>query len=140
MTSLGEVALDKYGKPRIEPRFVNTKLLLSCKTVPAENTLLGRIADLASELMRIAVEQKGEKSKKKARRSKPNVLVAEQAASGSISQSSPVLSSAGTPAGRAKRQREKQMTPIVDLSEGDGGFVLPACLSNRNFFDKNPLQ
>ncbi|CAJ2641299.1 unnamed protein product [Trifolium pratense] len=32
------------------------------------------------------------------------------------------------------------MTPIVDLSEGDGGFVLPACLSNRSFFDKNPLQ
>ncbi|CAJ2627751.1 unnamed protein product [Trifolium pratense] len=32
------------------------------------------------------------------------------------------------------------MTPIVDLSEGDGGFVLPACLSNRKFFDTNPLQ
>ncbi|PNX65509.1 hypothetical protein L195_g062636, partial [Trifolium pratense] len=51
MTSLGEVALDKYGKSR--------------KTVPAENTLLGRMADLASELMRIAAEHKGEKSKKK---------------------------------------------------------------------------
>ncbi|CAJ2661720.1 unnamed protein product [Trifolium pratense] len=87
MTSLGEVALDKYGKPRIEPRFVNTKLLLSCKTVTAESTLLGRMADLASELMRIAAEHKGDKSKKKARKSKPgvsNVLVAEQAASGSI--------------------------------------------------------
>ncbi|CAJ2655512.1 unnamed protein product [Trifolium pratense] len=140
VTSLGDVALDKHGKPRIEPRFVNTKLLLSCKTVSAENTLLGRMADLASELMRIAAEQKGEKSKKKARKSKPSVLIAEQAASGSISQSSPVGSSAGTPGGRAKRQREEQMTPIVDLSEGDGGFVLPACLSNRSFFDKNPLQ
>ncbi|CAJ2646926.1 unnamed protein product [Trifolium pratense] len=143
MTSLGEVALDKYGKPRIEPRFVNTKLLLSCKIVSAENTLLGRMADLASELMRTAAEHKGDKSKKKARKSRPgvsNVLVAEQAASGSISQSSPVLSSAGTPTGRAKRQREEQMTPIVDLSKGDGGFVLPACLSNRSFFDKNPLQ
>ncbi|XP_045813794.1 uncharacterized protein LOC123907539 isoform X2 [Trifolium pratense] len=143
MTSLGEVALDKYGKPRIEPRIVNTKLLLSCKIVSAENTLLGRMADLASELMRTATEHKGDKSKKKARKSRPgvsNVLVAEQAASGSISQSSPVLSSAGTPTGRAKRQREEQMTPIVDLSEGDGGFVLPACLSNRSFFDKNPLQ
>ncbi|CAJ2659886.1 unnamed protein product [Trifolium pratense] len=140
MTSLGEVALDRHGQPRIEPRFVNTKLLLSCKTVAAENTLLGRMADLASELMRIAAEQKGEKSKKKARKSKPSVLIAEQAASGSISQSSPVGSSAGTPGGRAKRQREEQMTPIVDLSEGDGGFVLPACLSNRSFFDKNPLQ
>ncbi|PNX68714.1 hypothetical protein L195_g064106, partial [Trifolium pratense] len=40
VTSLGEVALDKHGKPRIEPRFVNTKLLLSCKTAAAENTLL----------------------------------------------------------------------------------------------------
>ncbi|PNX61251.1 hypothetical protein L195_g060577, partial [Trifolium pratense] len=72
----------------------------------------GRMADLASELMRIAAEHKGDKSKKKARKSRPgvsNVLVAEQAASGSISQSSPVLSSAGTPAGRAKRQREEQM-------------------------------
>ncbi|CAJ2637044.1 unnamed protein product [Trifolium pratense] len=140
MTSLGEVALDRHGQPRIEPRFVNTKLLLSCKTVAAENTLLGRMADLASELMRIAAEQKGEKSKKKARKSKPNVLITEQAASGSISQSSPGGSSAGTGSGRAKRQREEPMTPIVDLSEGEGGFVLPACLSNRQFFDKNPLQ
>ncbi|PNX67998.1 hypothetical protein L195_g063778, partial [Trifolium pratense] len=40
LNSLGEVALDKYGKPRIEPRFVNTKLLLSCKTATAESTLL----------------------------------------------------------------------------------------------------
>ncbi|CAJ2664544.1 unnamed protein product [Trifolium pratense] len=140
ITSLGDVALDKHGKPRIEPRFVNTKLLLSCKTVSAEDTLLGRMADLASELMRIAAEQKGEKSKKKARKSKPNVLVAEQAASGSFTQFSPVGSSAGTGSGRVKRQREEQMTPIVDLSEGDGGFVLPACLSNRKFFDTNPLQ
>ncbi|PNX65208.1 hypothetical protein L195_g062480, partial [Trifolium pratense] len=89
------------------------------------------MADLASELMRIAAEHKGEKPKKKARRSKPNVLVAAQTASGSITQSSPVGSSAGTPGGRVKRQRNEQMTPIVDLSEGDGGFVLPACLSNR---------
>ncbi|PNX73673.1 hypothetical protein L195_g029576 [Trifolium pratense] len=140
MTSLGEVALDKHGKPRVEPRFVNTRLLLSCKTVSAEDTLLGRMADLASELIRIAAEQKGEKPKKKARRSKPNLLVAEQTASGSITQSSAVGSSAGTPGGRVKRQREEQMTPIVDLSEGDGGFVLPACLSNPKFFDKNPLQ
>ncbi|CAJ2647606.1 unnamed protein product [Trifolium pratense] len=140
MTSLGEVALDKHGKPRIEPRFVNTKLLLSCKTVSAEDTLLGRMADLASELMRIASEQKGEKARKKARRAKPTVLMGDQGASGSVSQSSPVGSSAGTPGGRTKRHREEQMTPIVDLSEGDGGFVLPACLSNRSFFDKNPLQ
>ncbi|CAJ2661442.1 unnamed protein product [Trifolium pratense] len=140
ITSLGDAALDKHGKPRIEPRFVNTKLLLSCKTVSAEDTLLGRMADLASELMRIAAEQKGEKSKKKARRSKPNILITEQTASGSITQSSPAGSSAGTPGGRAKRHREEQMTPIVDLSEGDGGFVLPACLSNRKFFDTNPLQ
>ncbi|PNX61591.1 hypothetical protein L195_g060735, partial [Trifolium pratense] len=76
MTSLGDVALDKHGKPRVEPRFVNTRLLLSCKTVSAEDTLLGRMADLASELIRIAAEQKGEKSKKKARRSKPNILIA----------------------------------------------------------------
>ncbi|CAJ2653374.1 unnamed protein product [Trifolium pratense] len=41
ITSLGDVALDKHGKPRIEPRFVNTRLLLSCKTVSAEDTLLG---------------------------------------------------------------------------------------------------
>ncbi|CAJ2651980.1 unnamed protein product [Trifolium pratense] len=140
MTSLGEVALDKHGKPRIEPRFVNTKLLLSCKTVSAEDTLLGRMADLASELMRIAAEQKGEKSKKKARRSKPHTLIAEQTASGSISQSSPVGSSAGTPGGRVKRQREEPMKTIVDLSEGDGGFVLPACLSNKDFFNNNPPQ
>ncbi|CAJ2643616.1 unnamed protein product [Trifolium pratense] len=140
MTSLGEVALDKHGKPRIEPRFVNTKLLLSCKTVSAEDTLLGRMADLASELVRIAAEQKGEKARKKARRAKPTILMGDQGASGSVSQSSPVGSSAGTPGGRAKRHREEQMTPIVDLSEGDGGFVLPACLSNRSFFDKNPLQ
>ncbi|CAJ2672884.1 unnamed protein product [Trifolium pratense] len=100
VTSLGEVALDKYGKPRIEPRYVNTKLLLSCKTVSAEDTLLGRMADLASELMRIAAEQRGEKSKKKVKRSKPNLLVSEQTASGSIIQSSPVGSSAGTPGGR----------------------------------------
>ncbi|PNX69444.1 hypothetical protein L195_g056719 [Trifolium pratense] len=26
------------------------------------------------------------------------------------------------------------------MSEGDGGFVLPACLSNRNFFDNNPPE
>ncbi|PNX67889.1 hypothetical protein L195_g063726, partial [Trifolium pratense] len=32
------------------------------------------------------------------------------------------------------------MTPIVDLSEGDGGFVFPACLSDQKYFDKNPLQ
>ncbi|PNX72089.1 hypothetical protein L195_g027978, partial [Trifolium pratense] len=50
LNNLGEVALEKYGKPRIEPPFVNTKLLLSCKTVTAESTLLGRMADLASEL------------------------------------------------------------------------------------------
>ncbi|PNX67114.1 hypothetical protein L195_g063369, partial [Trifolium pratense] len=55
--------------------------------------------DLASELMRIAAEQRGEKSKKKVKRSKPNLLVSEQTASGSISQSSPVGSSAGTPGG-----------------------------------------
>ncbi|PNX58020.1 hypothetical protein L195_g050698, partial [Trifolium pratense] len=67
ITSLGDVALDKHGKPRIEPRFVNTKLLLSCKTVASEDTLLGRMADLASELMRIAAEHKGEKPKKKLR-------------------------------------------------------------------------
>ncbi|CAJ2646588.1 unnamed protein product [Trifolium pratense] len=140
ITSLGDVALDKHGKPRIEPRFVNTRLLLSCKTVSAEDTLLGRMADLASELMRIAVEHKGEKSKKKARKSKPNVLIAEQAASGSISQSSPVGSSAGTGSGRIKRQREEPMKTIVDLSEGDGGFVLPACLSNKDFFNNNPPQ
>ncbi|CAJ2653237.1 unnamed protein product [Trifolium pratense] len=97
ITSLGDVALDKHGRPRIEPRFVNTRLLLSCKTVSAEDILLGRMADLASELMRIDAEQKGEKSKKKARRSKPNILIAEQTASGSITQSSPVGSSAGTP-------------------------------------------
>ncbi|CAJ2655914.1 unnamed protein product [Trifolium pratense] len=140
MTSLGEVALDKHGKPRIEPRFVNTKLLLSCKTVSAEDTLLGRMADLASELVRIAAEQKGEKARKKARRAKPTILMGDQGASGSVSQSSPVGSSAGTPGGRSKRQREEQMTPIVDLSEGDGGFVLPACLSDQKYFDKNPLQ
>ncbi|CAJ2655906.1 unnamed protein product [Trifolium pratense] len=140
VTSLGEVALDKHGRPRIEPRFVNTRLLLSCKTVAAENTLLGRMADLASELMRIAAEHKGEKSKKKARKSKPNVLTAEQAASGSISQSSPVGSSTGTGSGRVKRQREEPMKTIVDLSEGDGGFVLPACLSNKDFFNNNPPQ
>ncbi|PNX62231.1 hypothetical protein L195_g061052, partial [Trifolium pratense] len=62
MTSLGEVALDKHG----------------------------RMADLACELMRIAAEKKGEKPKKKARRSKPHILVADQAASGSITQSSSV--------------------------------------------------
>ncbi|CAJ2668564.1 unnamed protein product [Trifolium pratense] len=140
MTSLGEVALDKHGKPRIEPRFVNTKLLLSCKTVSAEDTLLGRMADLASELVRIAAEQKGEKARKKARRAKPTILMGDQGASGSVSQSSPVGSSAGTPGGRSKRHREEQMTPIVDLSEGDGGFVLPACLSDQKYFDKNPLQ
>ncbi|CAJ2628071.1 unnamed protein product [Trifolium pratense] len=140
ITSLGDVALDKHGRPRIEPRFVNTRLLLSCKTVSAEDTLLGRMADLASELVRIAAEQKGEKARKKARRAKPTILMGDQGASGSVSQSSPVGSSAGTPGGRAKRHREEQMTPIVDLSEGDGGFVLPACLSNRSFFDKNPLQ
>ncbi|XP_045797668.1 uncharacterized protein LOC123891829 [Trifolium pratense] len=140
VTSLGEVALDKHGRPRIEPRFVNTRLLLSCKTVSAEDTLLGRMADLASELLRIAAEHKGEKSKKKARKSKPNVLVAEQAASGSVSQSSPVGSSAGTPGCRVKRQREEPMKTIVDLSEGDGGFVLPACLSNKDFFNNNPPQ
>ncbi|CAJ2654953.1 unnamed protein product [Trifolium pratense] len=140
MTSLGEVALDKHGKLRIEPRFVNTKLLLSCKTVSAEDTLLGRMADLASELVRIAAEQKGEKPRKKARRAKPTILMGDQGASGSVSQSSPVGSSAGTPGGRSKRQREEQMTPIVDLSEGDGGFVLPACLSDQKYFDKNPFQ
>ncbi|CAJ2669302.1 unnamed protein product [Trifolium pratense] len=140
VTSLGEVALDKHGRPRIEPRYVNTKLLLSCKTVSAEDTLLGRMADLASELMRIAAEQKGEKSKKKARRSKPTLSVAEQTASGSIAQSSPVGSSAGTGSGRVKRQREEPMKTIVDLSEGDGGFVLPACLSNKDFFNDNPPQ
>ncbi|PNX66851.1 hypothetical protein L195_g063245, partial [Trifolium pratense] len=68
------------------------------------------MADLASELLRIAAEQKGEKSKKKARRSKPDLLIAEHTASGSMSQSSPVGSSAGTPGGRAKRHREEQMT------------------------------
>ncbi|CAJ2677242.1 unnamed protein product [Trifolium pratense] len=140
MTSLGEVALDKHGKPRIEPRFVNTKLLLSCKTVSAEDTLLGRMADLASELVRIAAEQKGEKARKKARRAKPTILMGDQGASGSVSQSSPVGSSAGTPGGRTKRQREERMAPIVDLSEGDGGFTLPACLSDQKYFDKNPLQ
>ncbi|CAJ2673581.1 unnamed protein product [Trifolium pratense] len=140
MTSLGEVALDKHGKPRIEPRFINTKLLLSCKTVSAEDTLLGRMADLASELVRIAAEQKGEKARKKARRAKPTILMGDQGASGSVSQSSPVGSSAGTPGGRTKRQREEQMAPIVDLSEGDGGFVLPACLSDQKYFDKNPPQ
>ncbi|CAJ2640823.1 unnamed protein product [Trifolium pratense] len=140
ITSLGDVALDKHGRPRIEPRYVNTKLLLSCKTVSAEDTLLGRMADLASELMRIAAEQKGEKSKKKARKSKPTLSVAEQTASGSIAQSSPVGSSAGTGSGRVKRQREEPMKTIVDLSEGDGGFVLPACLSNKDFFNNNPPQ
>ncbi|CAJ2634767.1 unnamed protein product [Trifolium pratense] len=140
MTSLGEVALDKHGKPRVEPRFVNTRLLLSFKTISAEDTLLGRMADLASELIRIAAEQKGEKSKKKARRSKPNILIAEQTASGSITQTSPMGSSAGTGSGRVKRQREEPMKTIIDLSEGDGGFVLPACLSNKDFFNNNPPQ
>ncbi|XP_045790436.1 uncharacterized protein LOC123885208 [Trifolium pratense] len=98
------------------------------------------MADLASELVRIAAEQKGEKARKKARRAKPTILMGDQGASGSVSQSSPVGSSAGTPGGRSKRQREEQMTPIVDLSEGDGGFVLPACLSDQKYFDKNPLQ
>ncbi|PNX69669.1 hypothetical protein L195_g064538, partial [Trifolium pratense] len=55
--------------------------------------------------MRIAAEHKGEKSKKKARKSKPSLSVAEQTASGSITQSSPVGSSAGTGSGRVKRQR-----------------------------------
>ncbi|PNX90524.1 hypothetical protein L195_g046648 [Trifolium pratense] len=32
------------------------------------------------------------------------------------------------------------MATIVDLSEGDGGFVLPACLTNGSFFDDNPPQ
>ncbi|PNX54740.1 hypothetical protein L195_g048361 [Trifolium pratense] len=32
------------------------------------------------------------------------------------------------------------MKTIVDLSEGDGGFVLPACLSNKDFFNNNPPQ
>ncbi|PNX68592.1 hypothetical protein L195_g056255, partial [Trifolium pratense] len=84
-----------------------------------------------------------EKSKKKARKSRPgasNVLLSGQAASGSVSQSSPGASSAGTGLGRVKGQREEPMKTIVDLSEGDGGYVLPACLSNKNFFDNNPPQ
>ncbi|CAJ2644657.1 unnamed protein product [Trifolium pratense] len=40
-TATGAVALDKYGKPRVEARFVNTKALLACKSVEEEKLLLG---------------------------------------------------------------------------------------------------
>ncbi|PNX56391.1 hypothetical protein L195_g058184, partial [Trifolium pratense] len=80
--------------------------------------------DLASELMRIAAEQKGEKSKKKARRSKPHTLIAEQTASGSISQSSPVGSSAGTPGGADEDHRR-----LVPVSERD--YVLGVSAAAR---------
>ncbi|PNX69284.1 hypothetical protein L195_g064363, partial [Trifolium pratense] len=58
-------------------------------------------------------------------------MIPEETLSGSPSQSSPVVSSKAALGGRTKRQRDEAMTTIVDLSEGDGGFVLPACLSNR---------
>ncbi|PNX61748.1 hypothetical protein L195_g052616, partial [Trifolium pratense] len=60
-TATGKVALDKYGKPRVEARFVNTKALLACKSVEEEKLLLDNMADLASELFKLAVEHKGDK-------------------------------------------------------------------------------
>ncbi|CAJ2668024.1 unnamed protein product [Trifolium pratense] len=139
----GAVALDKKGRPRVEPRFVNTKALLACKSVEEEKVLLDNMADLASELFKLAAEHKGDKPKKKTKRAKvgsSSTMNLEETASGSPSQSSPVVSSKVAPGSRTKRQRDEVMATIVDLSEGDGGFVLPACLSNRSFFDNHPLQ
>ncbi|PNX69995.1 hypothetical protein L195_g064685, partial [Trifolium pratense] len=50
------------------------------------------------------------------------------------------VSSKVAPGSRTKRQRDEALATIVDLSEGDGGFVLPACLTNRSFFEQNPPQ
>ncbi|CAJ2652552.1 unnamed protein product [Trifolium pratense] len=139
----GVVALDKRGKPRVEPRFVNTKALLACKSVEEEKVLLDNMADLASELYKLAAEHKGDKQKKKTKRAKvgsSSTMNLEETASGSPSQSSPVVSSRAPPGSRIKRQRDEALATIVDLSEGDGGFVLPPCLSNRSFFDNNPPQ
>ncbi|PNX60751.1 hypothetical protein L195_g060337, partial [Trifolium pratense] len=66
-------------------------------------------------------------------------MVAEEAASGSPGQTSTGAGSMAATGARTKRQREDVMTPIVDLSE-DGGFVLPACISDQEFFVKNPPQ
>ncbi|CAJ2635127.1 unnamed protein product [Trifolium pratense] len=139
----GAVALDKRGKPRVEPRFVNTKALLACKSVEEEKVLLDNMADLASELFKLAAEHKGDKLKRKTKKAKvgsSSTMIPEETLSGSPSQSSPVVSSKVAPGSRTKRQRDEAMATIVDLSEGDGGFVLPACLSNRSFFDNHPLQ
>ncbi|CAJ2638173.1 unnamed protein product [Trifolium pratense] len=95
--------------------------------------------DLAFELIRLAAEHKWEKPKKKAKTVKAgssSTFLSEQAVSGSQGQSSSVGSSAGSKGLHQKRSREEPMTTFVDLSEGEGGFVLPACLTNRNFFDK----
>ncbi|PNX64812.1 hypothetical protein L195_g054211, partial [Trifolium pratense] len=90
-TSTGTVALDKYGKPRVEAWFVNTKALLACKSVEEEKLLLDNMADLASELFKLAVKHKGDKAKKKIKRTKAgssSSMVPEEAASGSPGQTS----------------------------------------------------
>ncbi|MCH94472.1 hypothetical protein A2U01_0015433, partial [Trifolium medium] len=45
ITKTGEDALDKDGKPRIEARHVNTRMLLACKSAEEEKVLLDKIAD-----------------------------------------------------------------------------------------------
>ncbi|CAJ2656742.1 unnamed protein product [Trifolium pratense] len=93
----GAVALDKRGKPRVEPRFVNTKALLACKSVEEEKVLLDNMADLASELFKLAAEHKGDKPKKKAKKMKAgssSSMIPEEAVFGSPGQASVVNSMA----------------------------------------------
>ncbi|MCH99279.1 hypothetical protein A2U01_0020291, partial [Trifolium medium] len=89
----------------------------------------------------LAAEQKSQKPQKKAKKTKvgPTVSgVLEHTASGIGSPSSPVMSSTETKGARQKRPTEENLATIVDLSEGERGFMLPACFEQKSFLDQHP--
>ncbi|MCI35941.1 hypothetical protein A2U01_0057162, partial [Trifolium medium] len=88
-TKTGEVAVNKHGKPRIEARHVSTKKLLARKSTEEATILLGKMADLADELVRTAAEQKAAKKDKRTKGRSTVSFVLEQP-------TSPVVSSTGT--------------------------------------------
>ncbi|MCI79703.1 hypothetical protein A2U01_0100974, partial [Trifolium medium] len=57
--------------------------------------------------------------------------VLEQPTSGVGGPSSPVVSSTGAIGSRQKRPMDENLVPIVDLSEGERGFMLPLALGKR---------
>ncbi|MCI34007.1 hypothetical protein A2U01_0055225, partial [Trifolium medium] len=111
--------------PRIKAGHVSTKKLLACKSTEEATILLGKMADLAVELVRMAAEQKAAKKAKKTKGRSTVSSVLEQPTSGVGGPLSPVVSSTGAKGSLQKRQREENLVPIVDLSEGERGFMLP---------------